>query len=301
MRIASNQYSATMNTALLIANAGLTKVTTQMASGNRVQKPSDDTIATVRLARLSREESALGQYRNNIGALTSRLQASEVTLDSIQSDLLMLRDQMVWASDGSNTPDDMKAMATTLGALRDSLLYNSNNRNAEGKYLFSGTASDIETVSYDPTQPAGSRYSQNPLVNSATQDVAVADGVTVAANVTLSAYNVPGYLNALDQAIAAFENGTYTSGMARDQIDATDLLLNAVTGQIGVLGGRQNVVDTLDQNHASVSLSNQQAALQLGELDYAEAAVRLNSYTLAVEATQKAYAKVSSLSLFNAF
>ena len=39
--------------------------------------------------------------------------------------------------------------------------------------------------------------------------------------------------------------------------------------------------------------------LALGELDYGEAAVRLNGYTVAVQATQKAYAKVSALSLFD--
>lgn len=299
MRIASNQYAATMNTALQTANAGLAKVTTQMASGNRVQKPSDDTIATVRLARLTREQSALSQYRDNIGALTTRLDTNEVTLGSMRDDLMMVRDQMVWAADGSNTPDDMKAMASALESLRDSLLYSSNARNAEGKYLFSGTATDVPTVAYDATQPAGSRYSAGVGVNTATQEVSVADGVTVSANIPLASYDVPGFLNSLDQAIDAFKNGSYTATTASDQIDSVDKLLNSVAGQISVLGGRQNVLQTLDGNHASVSLANEQSSLELGQLDYAEASVRLNSYTLAVQATQKAYAKVSSLSLFD--
>jgi len=48
-----------------------------------------------------------------------------------------------------------------------------------------------------------------------------------------------------------------------------------------------------------VSLSNQQAMVTLGQLDYGAAAVQLNGYTTAVQATQKAYAKVSALSLFD--
>ncbi|MET0518953.1 MAG: flagellar hook-associated protein FlgL [Burkholderiaceae bacterium] len=299
MRIASNQYAATMNTALQTANAGLARVTSQMASGSRILKPSDDTIATVRLARLTREQSALNQYRDNIGALGTRLDTNEVTLGSMKDDLMMVRDQMVWAADGSNTPDDLKAMASSLESLRDSLLYSSNARNAEGKYLFSGTATDIPTVAYDGTQPPGARYSQGVGVNSATQDVAVADGVTVAANIPMAAYNVPAFLNSLDQAIDAFKNGTYTNTTAANQITSVDTLLNSVAGQISVLGGRQNVLQTLDGNHASVGLSNEQSERELGQLDYAEASVRLNSYTLAVQATQKAYAKVSNLSLFD--
>ena len=60
-----------------------------------------------------------------------------------------------------------------------------------------------------------------------------------------------------------------------------------------------NTLSTLDTTHANVSLSNKQAALTLGQLDYADAAVKFNGYSAALQATQKAYAKVSALSLFD--
>jgi len=299
MRIASNQYHATMNTSLQTANTGLTRVMQQMASGQRVMVPSDDTIAAVRLARLTREESALTQYRANVGALKTRLSTNEVTLDSMQQDLMAVRDLLVWAADGSNTPADMKAMAGSLESLRDSLFFSINSRNAEGKYLFSGTASDVATLT-DTGGAPGSRYTQDPTVNAATQDVAVGDGVAVAANVTLKPFGVDAFLNLLDGTANQFKTASYTSTTASTLLLAVDKTLADVTGQISVVGGRQNVITTLDDNHGAVGLANKQAMIDLGQLDYAEAAVRLNSYTLAVQATQKAYAKVSSLSLFNA-
>ena len=70
-------------------------------------------------------------------------------------------------------------------------------------------------------------------------------------------------------------------------------------GKIAGLGGAQNILATMDTNHANVSLSNQQALIDLGQLDYGDAAVKLNGYTTAVQATQKAYAQVSKLSLFD--
>ncbi|MFT7772942.1 flagellar hook-associated protein FlgL [Roseateles sp.] len=294
MRIATSQYSQTMNTALQTANAGLTKVMSQMASGSRILKPSDDTIATVRLARLSREEAALSQYRSNITALTTRLQNNETTLTSMQEDLMMVRDLMVWAADGSSTPEDVKAMATSLESLRDSLFYSANTRNAEGQYMFSGTASGAPTL----TLTAGV-YGFGTGVDNQTQQVAVGDGVTVAANVALSDYPLDTFLNDLQAAITAFSSGTYTSATASGQIDAADGLLNFLSSQIAQQGGRQNVINTLDDNHAAVSLSNKEATLALGKVDYAEAAIQLNSYELAVQATQKAYARVSNLSLFD--
>jgi flagellar hook-associated protein 3 FlgL len=82
-------------------------------------------------------------------------------------------------------------------------------------------------------------------------------------------------------------------------LDALDTAMNSIGFKIAGLGGAQNILSTLDSNHANVSLSNQQAAIDIGQLDYGDAATQLNSYTTALQATQKAYAKVSQLSLFN--
>ena len=299
MRIASNQYHATMNTALQTANVGLTKVMQQMASGDRVMVASDDTIATVRLSRLTREEAALAQYRENIGALKTRLSSNEATLSSVEQDLQALRDLLVWAADGANTSSDLQAMAGSLSSLRDSLFFNFNARNAEGKYLFSGTATDVATLT-DTGGAPGSRYLQDPAVNTGTQDVAVGDGVAVAANIALQPLGLDAFLNQLDQTADLFQSGSYSATTASNMLVTVDQVLDDVARQISVLGGRQNIVATLDDNHGAISLANQQAMIDLGQLDYAEAAVRLNGFTLAVQATQKAYAKVSTLSLFNA-
>lgn len=292
MRIASNQYHATMNSALQAANEGLSQVMQQMASGQRVLKPSDDSIATLRLARLSREEASLAQYRDNIGALQSRLQTSEVTLDSIQEDLQAARDLLVWAADGGNTSADLNAMSGSLKTLHDSLLYLANSKNAEGRYLFSGTASD------QPTVDAAYAFKGN----TASQQVAVGERMSVAANVTLE--DMGALLKQLDALSTQLATPGVTAAAAHADVQAAldqlDLGLNAVAGKIGQLGGRQTILATLENNHASVSLANQQSALDLGQIDYGEAATRLNSYTLALQATQKAYAKVSALSLFDA-
>ena len=157
MRISSTQYHTTMNTALQKASFRLEDILQKMASGEKYSLPSEHPVTTVRLSRLYREEAALDQYRDNISALQSRLTQNEVYLDSMTNDMLSARDLMVWAGDGSNTSEDVAAMAGSLQPLLDSLFYAANSSDAEGRYVFSGTAVDSATVSYDPAAPLGAR------------------------------------------------------------------------------------------------------------------------------------------------
>ncbi|MFG6488968.1 flagellar hook-associated protein FlgL [Roseateles sp. BYS78W] len=291
MRIASNQFQATMNRALQDANAGLSQVMQQMASGAKLLTPSDDPIATLRLSRLSSDDAAITQYQSNITALQSRLSNSEAVLNSVSQNMNAARDLLVWAADGSNTPSDLNAMSGSLRSLHDSLLYLANSTDAEGHYLFSGTASN------QPTVDAAYAFQGN----TATQEVAVADRLTLSANVSLP--TIGGFLKQLDALATLLATpGITTAGVQGNvsaMITGLDGALDTVSSTIGVLGGRQNMLKTLSDTNAAVKVSNQQSELSLGQLDYGEASTRLSSYSIAVQATQKAYAKVSQLSLFS--
>lgn len=301
MRIASTQYHATMNTALQDASARAQQMLERIASGQKLAAPSDDPVTAVRLSRLTREDAALTQYRDNIGALSTRLQQNESLLDGMSNDLLAARDLVVWASDGGNTGEDVAAMADSLKALRDSLYYNANSRDQEGRYMFSGTATATPTISLNASAAPGSRYGWTG--NSGAQLVVVGNGITQPANVTLD--SMAALLNQLDLAIATVEtpgvsvNDPATRATLSATLGSIDVGIDRINTLVAGLGGAQNTLQTLGDNHANVSLANQQAGLALGALDYSEAAVKLEGYTTALQATQKAYAKVSGLSLFD--
>lgn len=304
MRISSTQYHATMDNALQNASARLEKVMQQMASGQRLLLPSDDPVTNVRLSRMTREDAALTQYRDNISALASRLTKNETALQSMVQDMLAARDLVVWASDGTNTAEDGQAMANSLVSLRDSLFYTSNSRDQEGNYLFSGTASSTPAITFTAAPAAGTRYSATG--NTSVQQVAVGNGISQGANVALST-DVSDMLNLLDRTIEALQAGTSVNdpvvrallGNTLDGPGGLDDALASLNGKIAGLGGAQNILETLDSNHSNVSVSNKQAMITLGQLDYGEAATRLAGYTTALQATQKAYGKVSGLSLFD--
>ena len=300
MRIASSQYSVTMNTALQETSAKVEHLTAQMASGLKIQVPSDDPLASVRLSRLSREDSVISQYRANISALKTRLQTNETYLDGVTNDMQQARDLLVWGADGSNSPADESSMAASLKSLQDSLFYTCNTKDAEGRYVFSGTATATPTITYNAAAAAGSRYTFTG--NTARQDVVVGSGITQSANVSLE--EMAALLNQLDSVVSTLSPGVNVNNPAVHAVvaaglDGLDVAMDSIGSKIAGLGGTQNIIATLDSNHANVNEANQQAAIDIGQLDYGDAATQLNSYTTALQATQKAYAKVSQLSLFD--
>ncbi len=301
MRIATSQYQSTMNLSLQLNQERITYVTQQMATGNRILKPSDDPVDSVRLSRLRREESTIEQYRENIAAIKIRLTKTEGYLSNMVNDINTGRDLLVWASDGGNAPDDLAAMVEPLESLRDSLFYSANTIDQEGRHIFSGTLTTTAPIAFNAGAPLGTRYSYAGNTNA--QTVVVGNGITQVGNENVK--DLEHLLNHIDRAIATLStpgvsaNDPAVRAVLSGALDGFDDALNLVTGKIAVLGGSQNILSTLDANHANVSLSNKMAITDIGQLDVGEAATALNGYTTALQATYKAYGRIGNLSLFS--
>ncbi|QNA88194.1 flagellar hook-associated protein 3 [Massilia sp. Dwa41.01b] len=302
MRIATAQYQSNMNKSLQLNQERISKLTEQMATGKRILVPSDDPVDSVRLSRLQREEAAIGQYRDNIASIKIRLTKTEGYLGNMVNDITSGRDQIVWALDGGNTPDDLKAMINPLEALRDSLYYSANTVDQEGRYVFSGTMTSTPAMVYDASAAPGARYTFGGNTNE--QRVVVGNGLTQAANDNLK--GIEQLLNRMDATIASLGSGNLdvndpaTRATLQANLDGFDDALDLVSGKIAVLGGKQNILDTLAANHSNVSLSNQMAITDIGQLDMGVAATELNGYSTALQSTYKAYGRIGSLSLFSA-
>ncbi|MFC4762297.1 flagellar hook-associated protein FlgL [Dyella koreensis] len=301
MRITNGYFGNTMLHSLQKSNGKVADLMTQISSGYRVQRPSDDPIAAVRLLLIDRDQAMLGQYRSNIDSLSIRLQQNEIRLNGMLKDVESAYELMTWATDGSNTSADLNAMAGTLESLRDNLLSQVNATDNDGNYLFSGTKTDTPAVTYDPNAAVGARYRFTG--NTDTQQVVVGQGVAQAANV--SADDMEALLNQIDSALELLKdpNVDVNDPATRAVLEASqDALLNGVGvlgAKIAKLGGAQNTISLLDENHAAMLVSNGQAAQVIGELDYAEAYDRLNNYVTAVQGSYQIYSRVMQLSPFD--
>ncbi|WP_417781184.1 flagellar hook-associated protein FlgL [Stutzerimonas xanthomarina] len=301
MRISNAQITAMMHGSMNTSSEKLGKLMQQMATGERMLMPSDDPISAVRVLRIQREEATLTQYRTNIANVSGNLSKQEANLKAASDTMLNVRDLLLWAANGSNTSEDLAAIANEMGNLEKTILSFANVRDEEGRYLFSGTLSDRPAITFD-----AATQSYGLTGNDQYRQAAVANGVLVEENVTAAQVFGGGVdmlndlnslvkmladpaLDASDPAVQASINATLNS------LDTThgDLL-----GAVSELGGRQNTLTLLSSSNEDVSLVNQKIDGELSQLDYATASIDLNNYQLSLQATQKTYLKINGLSLF---
>jgi len=302
MRITDAQTTAMMRGAMNANADRMGKLMQQMSSGDRIIQPSDDPIASVRLLRLQREEASLAQFRSNMGALSSSLAIQEANLKAVSDTMLNLQDLMLWASNGANANQDVAAIAGEMASIEQTLVSFLNVRDEEGRYLLSGTRSNVPAVTFNETT-----QSYEATGNDQHRQAAVANGVLLAENVTVQ--EVFGgdlnFLNQLHEVVKMLQDSALDAGSAQTRerlsqaLEGLDQSHGKLMATVSELGGRLNVLDMLEESNTDVSLVNQKIEGELSQLDYAGASIDLNQYMLALQATQQTYLKINQMSLFS--
>ena len=300
MRISNAQITAMMHGSMNTSAEKLGKLMQQMATGERMLLPSDDPISAVRVLRIQREEASLTQYRTNIANVSGNLSKQEANLKAASDTMLNVRDMLLWAANGSNTSEDLAAIANELDSLEKTILSFANVRDEEGRYLFSGTLSNRPAITYDDA----TGYSMTG--NDQYRQAAVANGVLVEENVTAKQVfgNDVAVLNDLSALIKTLTDPALDAADPALRTQITDTLASLdsthgrLLGAVTELGGRQNTLTLLSSSNEDVSLVNQKIEGELSQLDYATASIDLNNYQLSLQATQKTYLKINGLSLF---
>ena len=70
-------------------------------------------------------------------------------------------------------------------------------------------------------------------------------------------------------------------------------------GAITDMGGRQNTLTLLAESNADVSLANQKVQGDLSQLDMGGAFLAVQAYELSMQASQKVYSRMATISLFD--
>ncbi|OYD25788.1 flagellar hook-associated protein FlgL [Oceanimonas baumannii] len=297
MRVSTGQIQRIMMQSMQQGGADYGKLLQQMSSGDRMLKPSDDPLATVRLQGIDKEISAIEQYEKNALQVTGRLGQQESQIDAMKNILLRLRDMTVEAGNGTYNLEERRALTQEMDSLKAGLLDLVNARNEEGHYLFSGSRTDVPAVA--ETAPGEFSYQGDNYQ----RQVSIANGVTVAANDTAKGlmFNGGNLLQEVHDFIQVLETTSGSiSGSVADMLNSLDKGLGNLTRTLTDIGGRINGLEQVVATHGEMKVFGQGLHNELSALDYGEAAMNMQQMLLALQSSQQAFVNVNQLSLFNA-
>ena len=277
----------------------------QLASGKQIMQTSDDPDKAGLIQRLNTAYNRQETYESTLDSVQDRLLAEESSLVSADSILQRVRELAVRASSDTTSADDRLIISKEVDTLRDSLLALGNTRDANGNYVFAGSA--VRTVPFATDAEGKMRYQ----VDNKTVAVDVYEqrrlninrpgnevfGSVVRENTDGSGAEKVSFFNVIDDfSVALSSNNT---GEIQRSLAEVDDLSATVSLSLADVGSRQNAVELQRDILNDTKLRYMSVLSNAEDLDYASAVTKLSAELLSLEAAQASFAKISQLNLFD--
>lgn len=272
----------------------------QLGSGQRLTRSSDDPVAASRMRTLARADRLSGIDMANANRATVDLQLADNALSSFGEYIMRAQELATQAASGILSGNQRASIATELQQLHGNLMALANTRDAAGHALFGGeTAGDAYALDglgnavYTGTADAG--------------DLPLGDGQSVKRGLTgpeflnFNANGNPTNLMAVIKTLGEALGGASAdpAQAARDALDALGLGLDKVnTGQT-LVGSRLAWIELTSERRIDLAELRSGEEAEIGSSDLTATVAQLQQVMLVLEASQASFARLSSLSLFD--
>lgn len=120
----------------------MNKLQDQLATGRRINKPSDDPVGISFSMRYRSELAANEQYQSNTDAGLSWLSFADTMMDQAGSVVQRMRELAVTAANGTNPQQSLDIMKQEVDQLYEQIV-DIGNSQFNGKYVFNGQLTDV--------------------------------------------------------------------------------------------------------------------------------------------------------------
>lgn len=254
----------------------------RLASGKRINRPSDDPAGAELVFRLRTSQTEIDQFKRSSAAAAQKLTAADDSLNSYTAILDRIKSLVSQGLSDTTTQTGRNALAIEIESLRERVLSIANSRNGD-EYLFGGTRQTAPP--FDPTTatpagtPATAQYVQ---IEPGTGTIAV--GVTAEAIFSDAGADIFADLNAAVAALRgtgdpAADRTTLQNTMSRLQIYSDAAALAQAR-----IGANMNAVEIAQDRLNGTYLSLDDRANDIEGADFAETAVKLSEAQRSLDA-----------------
>lgn len=290
---------------------------TQLTSGKRVQRASDDPAAAAQAERALAWQGRVEAQQRAIAASRHAMQLTESTLGSAGELLQQARETLVQAGNASYGDSERAHLAQSLADVREQLLALANRTDGTGRYLFGGEGADgapfrdvaLAPPPPPPARPSAVQYFGLAGAQTTARVFGEASALTVDGDrIWMQAADPanPGQplsvFGALDAAIAELSSPGRSSALVAQTVGTglgrVDALADKLSSARSAAGQALVRIDAIDDRLAQAHVDSQQQRSSAEDLDLVQAISEFQSRQSGYEAALKAYATVQRLSLF---
>lgn len=313
MRVSSLIMSTSGLAGMQNEQASIARLSSQIATGQRVVAPKDDPVRAPRILELTDRIALRQHYIANQDKARLALNYESTVLQQVRKVLEHAKGILAGAAPGQDS-DLRQQYSDLISADYNQLKGLANTRDPSGNYIFSGHQTAPQPYTHtqvapdddaNPSTPASSglaTYSGDNGIRRVEIDVGRSIQVNDNLNEVLRAGSGDDLLRDLDQ-VAINLRQTPGTLLTQADIDYGIAAINTALERLGLIERRiaaaqLEVADT--QATTKALLNEEKNALgALVELDQAAAIIELQRRQVTLEAAQRAYARTSGLSLFN--
>ncbi|MBI1764116.1 MAG: hypothetical protein HYR56_22040 [Acidobacteria bacterium] len=253
----------------------------RIASGKRINRPSDDPVGAGTVVRLRSSETALAQFQRNAGTASDTLLAADSALESYETTLDRARALLTQGGSDNTSAEGKKDIAAELDHLFAQTLGLANQKFGD-RFLFGGTRQDVPP--YDNNAVPAATPATQQLLQLDPDGAPIAIGVTAEAAFADATGSIFTELKNAATALRGTGNPAADKTAVLTSLDRLTVLAEqARTAHALVGNGLERVQATTDQL-AQRSIVLAQAADHTEGADFAESALELTSSQQALDA-----------------
>jgi flagellar hook-associated protein 3 FlgL len=267
----------------------------ELATGKRVNMPSDDPGAAAADVQNQALQSQNDQYLQNTSNLEGMFQTTDSALSSVVTSLNRAISLGVQGANGDLSLSQQQAIALQVQGLQAQIVQ-LGNTSYQGSYIFGGTATQSPPFTLDSTQPSGVRYDGNTGENT----VEIAQGRSIQTNLPGSQIfqGASGsVMDSLQQLVTALQSGD-TAGISAATTQVSTAL-NYVSQQRVFYGNATNQLTANETFLQQEQVNLQSQENNLVGVDIAKAATDVSKAQTAQNAAMAALARVIPQSLLD--
>ncbi len=273
----------------------------QLATGQRVNVPSDDPLASRRAVEGRAEIAKSNQYLDNIAMAGLHMHETETSLMTLVDLLQRANELTLQASNHVNAELQLGQIAQEINQLLEGI-FSESNVMSNGRYVFGGNRTT--TPPFEATRDANGDITQVSFVgNGEAIEMEINDGIRIKVNESGNVIfgQIGGAAVDIFQALIDARDN-----MRNDQRPELQTRLEEINGSISQIlvaiartGATQNRLDRTDENLRANILQVTQVVSDSVEADFAEVTLNLNLQLNAYQAALNAGARIIQPSLMD--